>query len=163
MFEPIPLSPTSIRDLSCAFKFLELRVLKHWGTQRTQSTYAMNGRAAHVVFAELFSPRYGACPPHTDRLDMAIQRAVASEPYPDPIAKQMASGWISSLVTTYLSFREPGRKVLAVEQTADFPLHFRGRHVAQVSARLDRVEVDEQGVARRNRSLNVSVLGLTPA
>ncbi len=145
MTDPIPISPTSIRDLGCGFKYRELRILRRWPKQRTQSTFLLNGRAAHAVFRELFDPKYGLNPPHTDRLEVALRRAVASEAYPDEIAKQMASGWISSLVTTYLDFHEPGRQVLAVEQSADFPLHYQGRHVAQVSARLDRVEVDEDG------------------
>ncbi len=145
MLEPVPLSPTSIRDLGCGFKYQELRLLRRWPKQRAQSTFLLNGRAAHAVFRELFDPKHGSNPPHTDRLEVALRRAVASEAYPDAIAKQMASGWISSLVAAYLDFHEPGRTVLAVEQNADFPLYYQGRHVAQVSARLDRVEVDTDG------------------
>lgn len=140
--DPIPLSPTNVRDLGCAHKFNELRILKRWPKQRSRSTFLMSGNAAHAVLAEIFSPRVGATPPHMDRLEGALRRAVASEPYLDDHSRKMAADWIRGLVNVYLEWRDPCRKVLAVEQRAEFPLHLRGQHVAQVSARLDRLEID---------------------
>ena len=144
MTDPIPLSPTNVRDLSCAHKYNELRILKRWPKQRARSTYLMSGQVAHAVLAELFDSRHGSCPPHTDRLETALRRTVAAEPYPDEHSRKMASDWIKGLITVYLDWYDMGRKVLAVEQRAEFPLHLRGQHVAQVSARLDRIEVDEK-------------------
>jgi hypothetical protein len=137
----IPLSPTNIRDLSCAFKFHQLRVLGRWPKMRSTTTFIWNGRAAHAVFADLFDPQFGALPPHRERLALSLSRAVAAEPYPDEVARRVARGWISGLVEVYLEFHDPNRRVLAVEQNASFPLFYQGEQVAHVSARLDRLEV----------------------
>jgi hypothetical protein len=144
MRAPIPLSPTTVRDLTCPHKFRELRLLKHWPDQRARSPYLMRGASAHAVLAELYNPEFGSNPPHTDRLEEALRLAVAAEPYLDAYSRKMASDWIRGLVDVYLEWRDPFRKVLAVEQSAEFPLKLRGEQVAQVSARLDRLEVDER-------------------
>jgi hypothetical protein len=140
---PISLGPTNIRDLECQFKFFTLRVMKDWPTQRTRSPYLIRGQSAHYVLAELYSPKYGDNPPHTDRLEEALKLAVAAEPNLDDYSRKMATDWIRSLVNVYVGWRDPGRKVLAVEQWAEFPLQFQGTKVANISARLDRLEFDE--------------------
>ncbi|MCW3097899.1 MAG: hypothetical protein JWL77_3517 [Chthonomonadaceae bacterium] len=144
MLVPISLGPTNIRDLECQFKFYTLRVMKEWPTQRTRSPYLIRGQSAHFVLAELFNPKYGDTPPHMSRLEEALRQAVAAEPNLDDYSRKMAADWIRSLVNVYVGWRDPGRKVLAVEQWAEFPLHFQGTKVANVSARLDRLEVHEE-------------------
>jgi hypothetical protein len=140
---PISLGPTNIRDLECQFKFYTLRVMQDWPAQRTRSPYLIRGQSAHYVLAELYNPKYGANPPHMSRLEEALSEAVAAEPNLDDYSRKMATDWIRSLVNLYVGWRDPGRKVLAVEKWAEFPLHFQGTKVANISARLDRLEMDE--------------------
>lgn len=133
------ISPSSLVDTSCNYRFHTLRVLKQW-PPRPAITTASFGIAWHELAGKVYNPRNGT-PPNVTHLEAWSRQAFRGQRYDDEAAREEDRLRCLRMLEGYIANDDPEDAVgtLAVEHWVERPITRDGKPFFILSGRLDRV------------------------
>ena len=133
------ISPSSLSDTSCNYRFFTLRVLKQW-PPRPAITNASFGIAWHELAGKVYNPRNGT-PPNVIHLEAWSRQAFRGQRYDDEAAREEDRVRCLRMLKGYIANDDPddAANTLAVEHWVERPITRNGEPFFVLSGRLDRV------------------------